>query len=586
VGEASATVVSGENNNLKPPPPAPTPPVTNESDGPTDNAVNAINALSNLQSRWSAPGAAGKPQENESKNQKRKKRKRPNKKHNHGSSSDNPIVICDTPGGKSNVVWIDVEDGPSVKRKQSNGQKEFDLVSGVAEDKFPSLASRGGDDVRLVTLKDVSTSQLTSYASVLGRALGQNDGANNRASKNQDVQSLGDDDDEEMDISDEEEEEEVHSKSKEEIQPKPDTRPVTLPPSNQELEINEKEKRALKLAELRAKAKLARAKLRIAEQKKARGNVASLSSAVSTSPLPTKLADITALCDNGSLVIEDVSLTGPANEVRFVDSVYSLQEFLEDDQIQDSNNSINYNQVPAQDKTATTPSEENRKKSESLKQKLQLARLRLEIKKKELERKGLEKKRALAAVKQIDSKQPPLLSANRDSAQNQPLPLSNQGDQTQLKEENVEGEGNAIMVQNSDSAMNAQDQQPDIKQGNEEAIYDAPSHVQTQVKLEQLRSRQKELKQKNDIANMRNLIHKQRDMLQAQGQELTESSTQLQSCVDSIKSKQKSMDEADHKLEEMSRRKRIIEGMVFRATEQLIAARKVLSERRNQNRKR
>ena len=79
------------------------------------------------------------------------------------------------------------------------------------------------------------------------------------------------------------------------------------------------------------------------------------------------------------------------------------------------------------------------------------------------------------------------------------------------------------------------------------------------------------------------MIHRQRDLLQAQGQEVSESSTQLQACVDGIRTNQQLLDESEQRLGEMNHRKRIMEGMVLRATEQLIAARKALSERRQQN---
>jgi len=348
----------------------------------------------------------------------------------------------------------------------------------------------------------------------------------------------------------------------------------TVQPPKQDLELIEKEKRALKLAELKARAKLARAKLRIAEQKKARGNMARVSvdssnnesasqlnntrtasspMAVSTSPLPTKLRPITI----GSLVIDDVALTGPADEVRFVSSVYRHssrddQHIQEEDQVKDSNNSTTPTKVPAQ--KAGLSSEDNRKKSESLKQQLQLARLQLEI---------LKKRKALSANENNESKQPR---------------LSNESwDKNQLKEQNKEGNGNDTLEQESDTSVLNED---NVVNTQEETVDGTPSYDQTHAKLNQLRRRQKELKQKNDIANMRNLIHKQRDMLQAQGGELTESSTQLQSCVDGIQSKQTLLDESERRLEEMNHRKRIVEGMVFRATEQLIAARKTLCDRR------
>jgi len=53
------------------------------------------------------------------------------------------------------------------------------------------------------------------------------------------------------------------------------------------------------------------------------------------------------------------------------------------------------------------------------------------------------------------------------------------------------------------------------------------------------------------------------------------------SCVDGIKSTQTLLDESEQRLEEMNHRKLIVRGIVFHATEQPIATRKALCERRH-----
>jgi hypothetical protein len=111
---------------------------------------------------------------------------------------------------------------------------------------------------------------------------------------------------------------------------------------------------------------------------------------------------------------------------------------------------------------------------------------------------------------------------------------------------------------------------------------DLTTAEQKQSKLEELKRRQRKLKQQNKVSNLRNLIHRQRDLLHAQGNELTETSNQLQSCAAEIKSKQSLLEKSEQRLEEMHHRKRIIEGMVLRATDKLMVARKQLNERKTQ----
>ena len=77
---------------------------------------------------------------------------------------------------------------------------------------------------------------------------------------------------------------------------------------------------------MKAKAKLAKKKLRIAEQKRIKVRALSPMPPPSTSSYPEKIHDITALREIRSLVIKDVSKTEPTDEVRFVSSVYRPQD--------------------------------------------------------------------------------------------------------------------------------------------------------------------------------------------------------------------------------------------------------------------
>jgi len=590
-----------------------------------DNPLNAINALSKLENKWSGSGGAKGEEVMTKSNKRAENRRRRRIAQNNtkngcigGSSSSNHSVefrdLEEKLGAK-----IDVEDGPSSKKQKSDGGKEFDLVSDRVEvidlvsnpNNFPPLASKPPG----VALEKNSALQPTSVPG---------NGTADQTSTIQYGLSIGDDD-EEMDISDEEKEAVDNSKANGEKQQKPDKAvdltennvadligaaldshtlskvasdtAVQQTPEQRGLDQIEKEKHALKLAELKAKAKLARAKLRIAEKKKARGIVQGHGSSqnndriastshrpVSTSPpLPLRVRDITV----GSLVICDVAVTGPPDEVRFVESVYRLTSRDEQDPVQITKiNSISNQLAPA---SITVPLSVGMSRSEEkrikLKQQLQLARLQLETKKKELL-----KRKALSPATEEKAKpnqHTPTLSTVRDGNQHP-------------KEQNKIRDGNCTVEQQeldtvSVSEANELNTQGDVSNKNKNneaaAANDALLEDTTHAKLERLRHRQKELKQKNDVANsttsrssqLQNLIHRQQDLLRVQGQELSESTMQFQSCVDAITSKQNLLKESDQRLMEMHHRKRIVDGMVIRATEQLILARKVLRERRHQN---
>mmetsp|Transcript_19831 Transcript_19831/g.39691 ORF Transcript_19831/g.39691 Transcript_19831/m.39691 type:complete len:733 (+) Transcript_19831:36-2234(+) len=528
----------------------PEPKLMKEENNSTDGAIDAINALSTLESRWKVP-------------QKKKKtrRKRKRKKGNNTSNCAQINIDAD----KMHNVWIDVEDvvkiiNPSGSVKQEKIEDSGKTLDGANAKDFPPLKSETkeeeektkststGDSER--DLNAMDTSDLKSYADVLSKALG-------RGSKN----PSSNEDDSEMDISEEEEEESsddtpgpetVDRSSPDDIvseETATDQSAAAKDKADEEDAKREKEKRALKLAELKAKAKLANAKLRMALQRKAMGNTpkdakASVVATASGRSTPTynaathqtkrpwhtpasnvsALRDISALRNINKLIIPEVSRIGPDEMVRFIDSVYDLSSSEDyehsDDDEEEEDKDLSADSPEAE---VALPNNESQKKShQSLKQQLQLAKLRLEIKRKE--QVLLEKKRKMpvVAVAATDSKLPSVPSTTISS------------------EEKRE-------------------------------------------KLEQLRRRQKELKQKNEVSNLKNLINRQRHLLRTQGQELTESSTQLESVVSDIVSKQTLLNESNKRLEELNHRKKIMEGMMLRATEKLMTARKALGQHKQRN---
>jgi hypothetical protein len=548
-----------------------------------------------------APAATGKRQHQVTsgvKNAKRKKRRRKHKKNNNEadnkarSTSEDLVIIRDA------GEWMDVNDTvPSNALRTVIQPALFDLAMNEGANEFPPLQAGDGDP-RMVSLKHdfpplASTSReygvaqadpLASYASVLQQSLEHSGGTGvNLNSMNQVIQFLEEyDDDEEMDISDEDHDIQISQDAGEyemgdgatdanlSIDVSVDGTDAPSMIVNEQ-EMRAMEKRALKLAELKAKAKLARAKLRMAEEKKARGQrarglpesaeVGSLNrtdplineapSRHSTLPLSDRLPDITAIQD-------------PIDEIRFVNS--GLQDSVE---IKDANQSIIPIEVSKPQLIIAPPStladEENGTKAKTLKQKLHLARLKLEIKKKERE---LEMKRNSNSTRGLDSEvnHPPAILTKNDTA---PKQLEN----TTRNPQRLEYESlpkDLIYSGTKDNIASENNSEP-TELRDKKALG---------AKLQQLRKRQKELKQQNDNANLRNLIHRQRGLLQAQRQDLIEISSQLRSCIDGLKSKQELLEQSESRVEEMKHRKRIVEGMGLRATEQLIAARKSLSERR------
>ena len=534
-----------------------------DSNDEINKAVDAINALSNLEKRWSvAPASIRKRQQQPTgaKTAKRRKRRRKYKKtdeagNNVGGSSEDIVTIRDT------EEWIDVIDSLPTKislqttSPTNEGESGFPLLM---EDSDPRLVSLAHDFPPLVSTSqdnDVARMDpLASYASVLKRSL--ESGGGNQASRDQVVRFLEDNNDE-MDISDDEHEMQSgqYTGTCEGAEAYMST--DTLPTLQQEQDMRAKEKRALRIAELKAKAKLARAKLRMAEEKKARGQrVRELlestevedSSLLSSLSLPPRLLSNTAV-PGVQVANKTIVQACPIDEIRNVNSL--LQETAQ----------VNDTSKP---QVITLSNEENGTKAKSLKQKLHLARLKVEIKKKELEKREFEMKKQSHSTRGFDT----------EATHPSEIPSKDEG----VPQEHATHIGNLV----NQSFMG----KPSHKSAEDNLTHNNCETTKLRnkktlgEKLEHLRRRQKELKQQNDSANLRHLIHRQKGLLQAQRQELAEISSQLQACADSLKSKQELLEQSDSRVEEMKHRKRIIEGIGHRATKQLMAARKTLSERR------
>ncbi len=479
----------------------------------TDCAIDAINALSTLQSRWNGP----------SQKKKRKRGRRRKKKNNSKAESSNQESEI------SDNVWIDVDDvvkimNPHQSSVEQSGCRSKDLdgpeVMGNPKQQYENVDEKS----------EMSTAELQSYANVLQRAL---DGA----SKTQPSIDDAGDDNSEMDISDDEEDEDSFADTLNISSSDTFREEKTSDQGEADNDKREKEKRALKLAELKAKAKLANAKLRMAMQRKALGTngrttppVLSETMRPAHSSKLSGLQDISALRNIPTLVIPNVHLTGADDLVRFVHSVYDLSSDDDCSSESDDDNSLSPSPPEAE---VTLPNDSQKKSHQSLKQQLQLAKLRLEIKRKE--QLLLEKKKTAPAIASETRNDPYL--------------------------ENSEGKCAVIDNESLNLTISSEDKK---------------------IQLEQLRRRQKELKQKNEVSNLKNLINRQRKLLRAKGQELSEGSKQLNNITRDISSKQNLLDVSNKRLEEMQHRKRIMERMIIKATEKVMTARKALNQHKLQ----
>ena len=265
----------------------------------------------------------------------------------------------------------------------------------------------------------------------------------------------------------------------------------------------------------------------------------------------TIVSDLTAVRMIGSLVVNVNLITGPRDKVRYVHSVY-------DDSSSDDESDPGPKDPPIEDvKPLASDVDSSKKASESLKQKLHLAKLRLELKKKEL---ALKKKQSEAPVKNLNS--------------SEAAPAVDQSVSTENTEINATTNDQVSTINKDDEAK-----PPAAIDSNNNNSCAPTLEEQKAAQIEELKRRQKELKQSNEVSNLRNLVQRQREILRVKGKELTDSSAQLQSCISEIKTKQEQLTMSEKRQEEMTHRKRIMEGMILRATDKLMTARRNLQEK-------
>eukprot|EP00970_Alexandrium_tamarense_P005401 scaffold886_cov177-Alexandrium_tamarense.AAC.1 len=594
-----------------------------------DANLSAINALSALEFQWTAPTNKPAQKKNSRRSRRRKRKAEREQSFTRNGSAKNPPAIHDATSSE----WVTVDHDDEKMKKSKAGivlkmkgaepprneqLQQHEVIDLTTETDFPPLSAGGytGTNSDDMALHDMSTSQLTSYAAALARTIDSGQPLSTEICTN--ASTLKRQDSSEMDISEGEEEE------GEAITTQPpnlnDLSTIVATTPTQSSTIDEKEMRRLKLAELKAKAKLASVRLKFAQKKALVNNNAAdakVSSSVDpasrkpaaanilqrskglTTTTPNKLPDITALRMVSSLVIENVNLTGTPVEVRFVDSLYGDDEddsssddeennvSEEDARIAAETGEVSVEEEPKPDCEEAKPAavDDSRKKSEALTQQLHLAKLRLELaqakKKKSMVSTNEAAKEPLPkaddAAKSIGSFSSKLALSSDTNSSKPTLQQLKERKQLLLARMQRLSEGATATAANDTNGelatCSTEDANPTI---------DLTTAEQKQSKLEELKRRQRKLKQQNKVSNLRNLIHRQRDLLHAQGNELTETSNQLQSCAAEIKSKQSLLEKSEQRLEEMHHRKRIIESMVLRATDKLMVARKQLNERKTQ----
>ena len=547
-----------------------------------DANVAAISALSALETKWTAP-PSGKPLTKRQLKRRRHKQRKTDRLKKGVSANDAVELI----GGWVNVSHPEDAIHKAATSGLNSEDKGIDIISD--ESAFPPLSIAGQDkdvknkcDADVATYNDMpldlmSNSQLASYATVLSRVIGGKNQGHHQPFIKSEV--LGD----EMDISEDENLENNAKKlSENHISPKVQnisSNTSIIDPNNkpqlEDIDIpsvqldDEKEKYRLRLEELRAKAKLANAKLRLAKKKRALGSEENSSSAPRSESeslaesqnyledprnagtgfrnpnLPTP--DLTALRMLDSLVVDIDLIPERRARVRFADNVYhDSSSDIESDIDVDPSTSVDAAFVSE----SAIPTATSQKESESLKQKLHLAKLQLEIKKKELALKR--KKSSKSSVSEEQSNLTDESARDTISEPDESL-------------ENNKKESREDIVINSKTVSSKEEQRS--------------------AQLEELKRRQKELQKNNEVANLRNLVQRQREILRVKGLELTDSSAQLQSCITEMKSKQEQLAASERRLEEMNHRKRIMEGMILRATDKLMTARRNLKSKQLQEAK-
>ncbi|KAL7470759.1 hypothetical protein ACHAXS_011021 [Conticribra weissflogii] len=658
-----------------------------------DRIDNAMGALSVLESRWSNIGLLPQEKTGNKKNKKKKRNKNKKKKLNKNKSPNNVV--------KEPVLLVkDLKN--TEDKKHTINSEVIDLDSPELQpENFGSLSASLSEKTAGIHETAELSEATRTYSSVLQQGPPENPTASDKRGTSAVVKietkhtSFVESGNDEMDISDEDDEspneshndtKEISSAAESLYRDLPDAliqiergaaagsskgcenlhRSVSDPSAAAWMEgsdmipnaseFNVKERRILKLAELKAKAKLAQAKLRMARRRKPRielsfdpregeikvddneseatkpNDSSSSENDFENNHSHSKLSPITAVTEVKSLVIDDVWQTGPNEKVRYVDSVYELGfdekhpsiNLTSDNGITDTSSESLGHTKP--DKTMfDIGATENHKKSEALKQQLHLAKLRLELRKKQ---QLLVAKKKMAPQLSSGEAKTDTPSSTSDLA---PL-TSPAGVNSEFRDEsNASGAkmSGLLSKQNVNALEHRRSMLHKLRERRKELIakkanseaqekqecqytlhdnsfpadpgdcnvesekkidegYSPSSNREDRdsahtIEIEQENSddhihQNKELKRKNDLTTLRSLILRQRDSLREQGKELADNSAQLQACSDEITSKQKMLDTSEAKLQDMQHRKRILEGMIYRATEKLMESRQALNE--------
>merc|ERR1711933_224193 len=99
------------------------------------------------------------------------------------------------------------------------------------------------------------------------------------------------------------------------------------------------------------------------------------------------------------------------------------------------------------------------------------------------------------------------------------------------------------------------------------------------IDKEKLRKRQQELKIEIEISNLRMIVSKQRNLLSKYNTKLDQSTSSLRQCNDNISSQENIIKETELMLQQLKKRKHVMEGMLVRATRKLVHTRSRLSKR-------
>jgi len=98
--------------------------------------------------------------------------------------------------------------------------------------------------------------------------------------------------------------------------------------------------------------------------------------------------------------------------------------------------------------------------------------------------------------------------------------------------------------------------------------------------VQSLRLRQKQLRQTIELNNLKNLSSKQKTLLSEQNARLNESKVLLEECSTEIETYENLVQDGEKRLSELERRRKLLLGMLTKATQNVLAARRNLNEAR------